>query len=162
MFTSCVSVLPQALLWAKETCFMRSKDWSCARFMHSTTCSRSGCLPRRQPMTSANGTGLYSLDNVSVFVQLQMATALHKPTGTFKWRMTFKEPGPLVASLTPDRFRLIYYVICKHFGCVFVVCGFYVGSTVFSDCLDPTWSALETLSLLITQWMDYKTNWIWN
>lgn len=34
---------------------MRSNDWSYARSMPSTTCSRSGCLPKRQPMTSANG-----------------------------------------------------------------------------------------------------------
>lgn len=38
---------------------MRSNDWSCARFMHSTTCSRSGCSPRRQPMTSASGRGTF-------------------------------------------------------------------------------------------------------
>lgn len=39
---------------------MRSNDWSCARSMHSTTCSRSGCSPRRQPMTSANGRATFS------------------------------------------------------------------------------------------------------
>ncbi|XP_031155323.1 josephin-2 isoform X1 [Sander lucioperca] len=40
---------------------MRSNDWSCARFMHSTTCSRSGCSPRRQPMTSANACSIVLL-----------------------------------------------------------------------------------------------------
>lgn len=50
-----VYVSKQVLAWAKEMFFMRSNDWSSVPSMPSTTCSRSGCSPRRQPMTSARG-----------------------------------------------------------------------------------------------------------
>lgn len=44
-------------VWVKEKFFTRSRGWSCVPSTLSTTYSRSECLPRRRPTTSASGEG---------------------------------------------------------------------------------------------------------